>query len=726
MENERREPFKKYKELRISLGMSTHEATLVPYTHDRTSEKICDTVSNVLITSNMGIVLTIKETGKYVHVKYNTSVVTHEMYVSELIFKDVELYTPFVYDPTHDDDKYKNHKWISWDEWESNERYKTIIDIVVPWDDRLSEHGTDLEFILSKICLACESVSNKANFKQNIGYRDDAFYIDMAYGDCYCRDKNEDRYHINHRYYASENTINVDIRHLGGYNDIHEISFKFDDKHSLTEIKVKHATVDGMLRFMDIDNTALREYINRIRNYINKKCAVHKLTSHIDIEVGGNVQTWNISNRCDDNTKKKQKPTPEDRRNAMERGKMYDIEHTYFSTVVKYIFDEFGLTIDPSQIKGVYHGDASNNNESIFISVNTEACTVSLSVFDKSDNNKRIVVKMEFDNADGFIHTVNVESYFKNYYELRESISPKTLNTLQGLRSLVKSATSPNDFSFGVLDDYPWGLNLNEGSYGQTYSYVSKEDDDSNDVEPTMQSELIDYIEKHFSHGDEICKLGRFTVAFDSKSYSQKICFSLNDCADKVDRMIVTIKDIDLMSIDITFDYIGNISDIKIADPYDVYSQIQFTEITDFLKEIENIYGKKIFGKFKLYKNKEFYAQIAKELIGIYNDSKFLGRTHGKSSREEEYLIQFDSTDETLEFTFKQPVESTNQCVTNMDDKYIIQLTVSDSSRPKLMFTVNFDRYKCYLSKSILNSDDYQIKNERLNNLINELSTKLG
>lgn len=467
MENDKRQPFKKYKELRISLGMGTHEATMVPYTHDRNAEQISDMVSNISITPNTGIVLTIKETGKHVHVKYNNHTFDYALCSAVLIFKDIELYTPFVYDPT--DGEHKNHKWISWNEWESNDKYTTLNEIVVPWDERLSEHDTDLAFILSKVCLAMESASNgKANFKQNIVYDGNGYHIDMAYGECYCRANNGERYHIKHRYYASENTINVDIQHLGECNGVHEISFKFDDKHSLIEIKIKYGSIAGMLRFMDIDNTALREYINRIRDFINMKLKDHNLTTHIDDADGYTTQTWNFSPRVDISTKKKKKPTSEDIRKAMERGKAYDIEHTYFSTVIKYLFDEFGLTMDPSNIKGGFHGDASNNNENIYVSINKEACTASLSVSDRLDG--KIVVKMGFNNENEFIDTVSVESTFKDYYDLSNSISPKTCTTLQGLRTLLKSATS-TQFSFGVLDDHPFRLNMNGDIYGQ----ISKE-----------------------------------------------------------------------------------------------------------------------------------------------------------------------------------------------------------------------------------------------------------
>ena len=464
--NKNREPFRKFKELRIMIGMGMHEATMVPYTHDRNAEQISDMVSNISITPNTGIVLTIKETGKHVHVKYNNHTFEYSLGKGVLIFKDIELYTPFVYDPSGD----KNHKWISWDEWESNERYTTINEIVVPWDERLSEHDTDLEYILSKVCMGCETASNaKANFKQNIVYDGNGYHIDMAYGECYLRANNGERYHIKHRYYASENTINVDIQHLGEHGGTHEISFKFNDKHSLIEIKIKHGSIVGMLRFMDIDNSALREYINRIRDFINMKMTDHKLWAYIDDDGDGYTQTWAISSRCDVPTKKKQKPTSEDIRKAMERGKAYDIEHTYFSTVVKYLFDEFGLTTPPSNIiTGTYMGDASNVNENIYISINKEARTASLSVSDRLDG--KIVVKMGFNNEDEFIYTVDVESTFKDYYELSSSISPKTRTTLFGLRTLLKSATS-HQFTFGVLDDHPFRLNLNGDIYGQ----ISKE-----------------------------------------------------------------------------------------------------------------------------------------------------------------------------------------------------------------------------------------------------------
>lgn len=462
--NKNREPFRKFKELRIMIGTGMHEATMVPYTYDRNAEQIHDMVSNISITPNTGIVLTIKENGKRVHVKYNNHTFEYSLGKGVLIFKDIELYTPFVYDPSGD----KNHKWISWDEWESNERYTTINDIVVPWDERLSEHDTDLEYILSKVCMGCEIASYaKANFKQNIVYDGNGYHIDMAYGECYLRANNGERYHIKHRYYASENTINVDIQHLVERGGTHEISFKFNDKHSLIEIKIKHGSIVGMLRFMDINNTALREYINRIRDFINMKMTDHKLVMHIDYDADGYTQTWTISSRCDVPTKKKQKLTSEDIRKAMERGKAYDIEHTYFSTVVKYLFDEFGLTTDPSDINGAYTGDASNKNENIFVSINKEACTVSLSVYNKLDDNKRIVVKMEFDNEDGFIHTVSVESTFKDYYDLSDAISSKTRTTLYGLGTLLKSATTSNRFTLGVLDEHPFRLNLNGDIYTQ-------------------------------------------------------------------------------------------------------------------------------------------------------------------------------------------------------------------------------------------------------------------
>ena len=457
MENERREAFKKYKELRVYFNIRKY--TVIQYNNEGME---FDLPFDWFKFSSRGVTIKDKNSGKEIHFKYSS---VNGSCSSALIIEDVELYTPFI----KEDDEVK---FITWKEWDKP--FTTINDIVVPWDDRLSEHGTDLEFILSKTLLACEAASfAKAKFKQNVGYRADerVYYIGMVYGECYCRDKNGDRYHIKHNYYASENTFNVSIQHLGECNGTHEISFKFDNKHSLEGMKIKHGSMDGILRFMDIDNNSLREYINKIRDYINMKLGEHNLATHIDdADEDGYTQTWNISSRCDIITKKKKRPTAADIFKANERAKAYDTEHTYFSTVVKYLFDEFGLTTDPSDIKGIYQGDVSNNNENIFVSVNKDASIVKLSVYDKLDDNKSIVVKMEF-NEDGFIHDINVESSFKDCYDLSNGTSLETCISLQGLRRLVKSSSSSRDFSFGVLDDQPFRLDMDGDVYGQ----ISKE-----------------------------------------------------------------------------------------------------------------------------------------------------------------------------------------------------------------------------------------------------------
>lgn len=482
MENVKREPFKKYKELRVYFSIRSF--VLKPDEYETDIDRPFDWFK----FSSRGVIFKDKNSGMLIHLKYSSVEGAERINNSRaLILEDVELFTPFI--------KENNEvKFITWEEWDEKYNTEKICErITSVTDEHLKEHNTDLMYILDKLCV-CAGARNfdypRRFIKVEPRYQDNEYSLHrVAAGfKWYHGGKIFDdiRYYL--VYEAKNRTIHIDIsKHETWYMppaafpsafftdtipddhtaDSYSISVEFNKDYSISKVTVKNKNKENLLKFMEMGDPVIKNTIKQIRDYINSKLTEKQLTSRINVtnEINMYAQTWNFSPRVDISTKKKQKPTPEDIRNAMERGKVYDIEHTYFSTVAKYLFDEFGLTMDPSQIKGGYTGDASNDNENIYVSINKEACDVSLSVSDRL--NGKIVVKMGFDNEDEFIDTVDVESSFKDYYDLSNSISPKTCTILQGLRTLLKSATTSNQFTFGVLDDHPFRLNLNGDIYAQ-------------------------------------------------------------------------------------------------------------------------------------------------------------------------------------------------------------------------------------------------------------------
>lgn len=483
--NERREPFKKYKELRVYFNVRQY--AVIQYDYEGMEfAKAFDWFK----FSSRGATFKDTNSGMTIHFKYSSVDGIDDNNSRALIFEDVELYTPFI--KTEDG----VIKFITWEEW--NEKYNTeeiCKRITSVTDEHLKEHNTELMYILDKLC-SCAAHPNFDHphrfIKVEPRYQDNEYSLHRIAADfkSHYGTKKYDYIRYLFEYTAKNRTIHIDIsKHQTWVSspifstglllntlqddfkaDTYSIDVEFNTDYSISKVTVKNKNKENLLKFMEMGNPVIKNTIRQIRDYINAKLTEKQLTSRINVTNENNMysQTWNISSRCDVPTKKKQKPTSEDMRKAMERGKAYDIEHTYFSTVVKYLFDEFGSPTDPFNIIGYYTGDASNVNENIYVSINKEARTASLSVSDRLDG--KIIVKMGFDNEDEFIDTVDVESTFKDYYDLSNSISPKTRTTLCGLRTLLKSATS-NRFTFGVLDDHPFRLNLNGDIYGQ----ISKE-----------------------------------------------------------------------------------------------------------------------------------------------------------------------------------------------------------------------------------------------------------
>lgn len=568
MENNTRQPFKKYKELRVYFGI-TQYAVIQYNCEGMEFAKAFDWFK----FSSRGATFKDTNSGMTIHFKYSSVDGIDDNNSRALIFEDVELYTPFI--KTEDG----VIKFITWEEW--NEKYNTEAickRITSVTDEHLKEHGTELMYILDKLC-TCAAHPNFDHphrfIKVEPRYQDNEYSLHRVAADFkwHYGAKTYDYIRYLFEYTAKNRTIHIDISKHATLNmpspifsspflantvpddfkaDTYSIDVEFNKDYSISNVTVKNKNKENLLKFMEMGNPVIKNTIRQIRDYINAKLEEKQLTSRINVTNEQNmyVQTWTISSRCDVPTKKKQKPTSEDIRKAMERGKAYDIEHTYFSTVVKYLFDEFGLTTPPSNIiTGTYMGDASNVNENIYVSINKEARTVSLSVSDRLDG--KIVVKMGFDNADEFIDTVDVESTYKDYYDLSNSISSKTRTTLCGLRTLLKSATS-TQFTFGVLDDHPFRLNLNGDIYTQIKNeceWIFNHPKETQTYDPARTSTCSGYILYLSSGVFEEGNRERIRFEFDTFATFHRITIEILDPNREKLKVTLGIEDSQLVSI---------------------------------------------------------------------------------------------------------------------------------------------------------------------------------
>ena len=240
-----------------------------------------------------------------------------------------------------------------------------------------------------------------------------------------------------------------------------------------------------------------------------------------------------------------------------------------------------------------------------------------------------------------------------------------------------------------------------------------EEKEDCN-VEPTQQSDIIDYIDKHFCPCVSIRERGNMTVDFDSKSHSQRIYIQYYDAP--MDFLSINISDGKLtnpLKICVHFDSIGNIETIDVGDQDNIHSKIQFKELNDFIDELEKIFGHKLFeDKFSIDKTRTIYGQIKKELIGIFNDepncSTEVFTSENDYKRYRTVLKLGDNSTETLHFYYE-------------DNRKKLEIHVSGVLH-YVDITIICDQHNTLESISVSGLKDVEhIRNRRVKNLIEEL-----
>jgi len=116
MENDKRKPFKKYKELRVYFNI--REYTVIQYNNEGME---FDLPFDWFKFSSRGVTIKDKNSGKEIHFKYS-SVDSVGDNSRALILEDVELYTPFI----KEDDKVKFITWKEWKEWDDKHNPESI------------------------------------------------------------------------------------------------------------------------------------------------------------------------------------------------------------------------------------------------------------------------------------------------------------------------------------------------------------------------------------------------------------------------------------------------------------------------------------------------------------------------------------------------------------------------------------------------------------------------
>ena len=316
MENNTRQPFKKYKELRVYFGITQY--SVIQYD--------CEGMEFVKAFdwfkfSSRGATFKDTNSGMTIHFKYSSVDGIDDNNSRALILEDVELFTPFI----KENDEVK---FITWEEW--NEKYnpeaicKRITSVT---DERLKEHGTDLMYILDKLCscAANRTFDHPYRFiKVEPRYQDNEYSLHrVAAGFKWyhgCKIFDDIRYYL--VYEAKDRTIHIDIsKHATWYMpspifsspflsntilddhtvDAYSISVEFNKDYSISKVTVKNKNKENLLKFMEMGNPVVKNTIRQIRDYINAKLTEKQLTSRINITNENNkyVQTWNFSPRVD-------------------------------------------------------------------------------------------------------------------------------------------------------------------------------------------------------------------------------------------------------------------------------------------------------------------------------------------------------------------------------------------------------------------------------------------
>lgn len=350
MENDKRKPFKKYKELRVYF--SVRQYSVIQYDCEGMEfAKAFDWFK----FSSRGATFKDKNSGKEIHFKYSSVDSVSDNNSRALILEDVELFTPFIKEND-------TIKFITWKEW--NEKYDTEAickRITTVTDEHLKEHGTDLMYILDKMCVcaADRTFDYPHRFiKVEPRYQDNEYSIHRVAADFKWHHGTKQYDYIRYlfEYEAKTHTINIVITKndtwytpynsfgflstniaLANQVDEYSIDVEFNKDYSISKVTVKNKNKENLLKFMEMGNPVIKNTIRQIRDYINAKLTEKQLTSRINTssEEDMFVQTWNFSPRvdvrsCTENILKANEHTEAHNIDT-------DVEPTEYSTIWEYL-----------------------------------------------------------------------------------------------------------------------------------------------------------------------------------------------------------------------------------------------------------------------------------------------------------------------------------------------------------------------------------------------------
>ena len=314
MKNKTRQPFKKYKELRVYF--SVRQYSVIQYDCEGMEfAKAFDWFK----FSSRGVIIKDKNSGMTIHFKYSSVDSVGDNNSRALILEDVELYTPFI----KENDEVK---FITWEEW--NEKYNTEAickRITTVTDEHLKEHGTDLMYILDKLCVcaADRTFDYPHRFiKVEPRYQDNEYSLHRVAADFKWHHGFERFDYIRYlfEYEAKNRTIHIDISKHETYNcplvssglllntmmedhisDAYSIAIEFNKDYSISNVTIKNKYKENLLKFMEMGNPIVKNTIRQIRDYINAKLTEKQLSSRINVTNDENMytQTWNFSLRVD-------------------------------------------------------------------------------------------------------------------------------------------------------------------------------------------------------------------------------------------------------------------------------------------------------------------------------------------------------------------------------------------------------------------------------------------
>ena len=340
MENEhpyRRNAFDMYKELKIYFVNRT--ITVIDYNCKGTVMTLPFLWVKI---SSRGVIVKEKNSGKEIHFKYSSIDSVHD---GALKCEDVELFTPFI----KENDEVKFITWKEWDEKHNPEKICKRITSVT--DEHLKEHGTDLMYILDKLCsCAGQEVFDYPHrfIKVEPRYQDNEYSLHRVAADFKWHHgfQTYDYIRYSFEYEAKNRTIHINITKyepqyvtyifsfgptdIPAQVDAYSIGVEFNKDYSISKVTVKNKNKENLLKFMEMGHPVIKNAVRQIRDYINAKLTEKQLSSRINTSTDEDmfVQTWNFSPRVD------VRPYTDSIRKANERAEAYNIKEEF--TLNKY------------------------------------------------------------------------------------------------------------------------------------------------------------------------------------------------------------------------------------------------------------------------------------------------------------------------------------------------------------------------------------------------------